>query len=346
MRAQQSLILKLLDLNKLIAILLFVIGLTTSSFANNTNVVSKSTSFSLPVSLTPSTKKINTHTYSEAFIKLFGKRDTVPPGVVMPFGIIKHLPPPPLILWFAGESNSGGLADNSLSTIPERAPRRIQIFNNTTLAGFDSLDVGYNNLEGHVGLNFVHDLAHGWELQIANRYAAGDFGARKVYIVKTGQGGSTISMWAVGGTYSAEAQTIEPYATAIDRIQAAIHLVDSIHGKMPDVVMLWSLGINDMGIATDATTFKNATKAVFQQFRDDLGIGDFPIITTQFQEINPTYDAVLADIPEEMANVYSIATTGAEISEVVAGAGSHWGYHGMKQIANDLVDFTLSILNN
>lgn len=263
----------------------------------------------------------------------------------MPLGIIKRMPPPPLIIWFAGESNSGGLADNSYGTLIEREPRNIKILNNTTLETFDALDVGTNNLVDHVGLNYVQALAHGWEVQIANRYDAHDFGARTVYIVKTGQGGTTINMWQPGNTYSAEAQTIEPFATAVERMEAAIHLVDSIHGKMPQIVMLWSLGINDMGIATDPDVYKDEVQAVFTQLRSAIGV-NFPIIQTQFQEIDTDYDTKITEISAALDDVYYISTEDAETSIVVDGVGTHWGYYGMKQIADDMVDLILSILNN
>ena len=258
----------------------------------------------------------------------------------MPLGIVKN--PPPLLIIMAGESNAGGLADNSEATASEVATRSIKILNNTTLTSFSFLNIGTNNLTGHVGLIYAENDAHGWELQIANRKDDGDFGARAVYLVKAGQGGTVIAEWADEATYNAESQTIEPYDVFIARVRAAINIVDSIHNRMPDVIMLWSIGINDAGIGTTTGTYKTAVKAVFNLMRTDIGI-DFPIIQTQFQSINTVYDAVINDITNEMTDVYAINTTGAETTQVFAGAGSHWGYTGMKQIADDMIDLILSI---
>ena len=52
-----------------------------------------------------------------------------------------------------GESNSGGYALNSEASPRELGRRRsVKILNNTTLATFDDLDIGVNNLVGHTGL--------------------------------------------------------------------------------------------------------------------------------------------------------------------------------------------------
>lgn len=258
-------------------------------------------------------------------------------------GLVSRMPGVPLIIIMAGESNAGGLAANSSATAPELATRTIKILNNTTLATFDFLNIGTNNLVNHVGLNYADNDAHGWELQLANSFDARAFGNRPVYIVKIAQGGTTAAMWADEATYSAESQTIEPFDVAIARIQAAIHLADSIHNKTPDVVMWWSLGINDIGIATDPGTYEDQVMAVFTAMRTEIGI-EFPIIQTQFQSIDNTLDASISNIATGLDDVYVVNTTGAETSQVFDGSGTHWGYTGMKQVASSLISLTLTIL--
>lgn len=260
-------------------------------------------------------------------------------------GVVSRLPHNnPVLIIMAGESNSGGLADNSLASAPEVAARNIKILNNTTLTSFDALDIGTNNLVDHVGLLFASSVAHGWELQLANRYDDGDFGNKTVYIVKAGQGGTTGAMWADEATYSAEAQTIEPYDTWVSRVQAALHLIDSIHHVVPQIVMWWSLGYNDIVAGTNVDVYKDEVQAVFTSMRTEIGI-DFPIIQTQFQSINTAYDTAIDDITGLLDDVYKISTSGAETSQTFCCTGNHWGYTGAKLVSDRFIDLTLTILH-
>jgi hypothetical protein len=244
----------------------------------------------------------------------------------------------------AGESNSGGLAGNSYAMSRELSVRSIKILNNSTLTSFDRLHIGVNNLIDHVGLNYAENDAHGWELGLANLYENRVFGNRNVYLIKTGQGGSQVLTWVEGHAYSAESQTIFPYTTFIARVQAGLHLVDSLeNGRTPDVVMLWSCGINDAGALTSTSIFKDTTIHVFNALRTAIGI-NFPIIQTQFQDITPVYDTKIAEIASELTDVYYISTAGYETTQVFAGAGYHWGYTGMKQMAAALTTIILSII--
>lgn len=254
-------------------------------------------------------------------------------------------PDPPILIVFGGESNSGGLADNTFATGPELAARNLTIFDNVGLASFDPLEVGVNNLVGHLGLIYAMNDAHGWELELANRYDDGDFGGRDVFLCKAGQGGTMVAMWADEATYSAESQTIEPFDVFIARVQAAIALIESQTGQTPDVFLFWSLGINDNGNGTPVATFKAAQKDVFDDIRAELGI-NLPIYMTQFQSMGSmtTYDVAIGEIASEMTDVTAINTTGAETAEVFAGPGSHWGYTGMKQVANSLINALISDL--
>jgi hypothetical protein len=252
----------------------------------------------------------------------------------------------PLLIVFAGESNSGGQAANSYATSGELAPRNLKILNNTTLASFDALDIGTNNLVGHVGLGYASASAHAWELELANQYDAGVFGSRPVYLVKAGQGGSIVNQWLVGGSYTAESTTIGPYSTFISRVNAAIPLVETLTGQTPDVVLFWSQGINDRDFASgDITTWTSKTQTVFSNMRTDLGL-TLPIFSTQFQgmtNLGP-FNTAIAGMESSVTNFHAIDTTGAETAQVFDGAGYHWGYTGAKAVANSLITALLSLL--
>jgi hypothetical protein len=257
-------------------------------------------------------------------------------------------PPPstgPLLIVFAGESNSGGLGDNTLLTTTEAGSRNLKLLNNTTLAGFDNLNIGANNnLIGHHGFDGTWH-AHGWENQLANRYDAGAFGTRTVYLAKCGQGGTKISEWGIGATYDG----ISPYTLFLNRVNAAVSLITTLEGEAPQIIIFWSQGIND-AVATPATgltTWKTATKAVFNQMRTDLGM-TAPIFTTQFQSITGAgdmsgYNSTIATMATEMSSIYVINTTGREVSQVLLAAGNHWGYTGLKGIADDLINAYLAL---
>lgn len=97
-----------------------------------------------------------------------------------------------LLVIINGESNSGGYALNSEALSSELLPRSaVQILDNTGLATWQDLDIGTNNLVGHSGLS--NGSTHGFELELANRAETDSFYNEPVYLVKTGQGGSTIA---------------------------------------------------------------------------------------------------------------------------------------------------------
>lgn len=245
--------------------------------------------------------------------------------------------PAPILLIKAGESNSGGIAPNSSATAPELAPRtEIQLLNNTTLSSFYDLDIGTNNLTGHAGLEYTATASHGWELQIANRVAAGDFGQIPIFMAFCGQGGTKIDQWAIGGTYN----SIQPYQLFINRVNAARNLIIAQTGRTPQMYMLWSLGINDGGVGTSVATWKAGVKNVFNQMRTDLGY-TLPIVMTLFNDIpeGATYNTAMTEIASELTHMYAVSTAGAtEIAD-----GYHWNYAGMKQVSNALTDV---IINN
>ena len=209
----------------------------------------------------------------------------------------------PLLIIFGGESNSGGLAPNSSATTLELSSRsEIKLFKNDTQDGFYNLDIGVNNLVGHVGLQYVATTAHGWELQLANRIALGDL-PNFTYVVKGGQGGSTAAMWIEGATYTAESNTVSPFNEFITRVNKARNLITLEKGVAPKLVLFWSQGINDRGIGTNQTIFKNAQKSIFNAIRTSLRY-KIPIIMTSFEFVTgidmSTVNTKIYEIENEM----------------------------------------------
>ena len=231
----------------------------------------------------------------------------------------------PILIIFTGESNSGGQALNVSATFSELLPRyKVRPLNNTTLK-FEDLHIGVNNNIGHTGgINSATN--HGWELQLAARCEAEDLPALPIFTCKTGQGGSTISQWNVGGAY---------YTTFLERVNAAIGMLAE-----PRVFVWYSQGINDSIAETAVTTWKSATIAHIDQIRTDLGITDLDFIVpylpgTGLETFNTAWD----EIDTADANVHVVSIDGAEM-----GDSYHWNYAGMKVIANNLIDKTLELL--
>lgn len=237
----------------------------------------------------------------------------------------------PLLIIIAGESNSGGIALNSYATSPELAKRKLKILNNSTLSSFDSLDIGSNNLVGHCGLQYAASTGHGLELQIANSYDSGYFGNRNVYLCKAGQGGTVISQWADEATYTAET-TVEPYDIYFERVDSAIAIITR-NDTIPRCILIWSQGINNGG--GYPTSWKNGTKSLFTDMRSQ--ITSLPIYITRFDSMSDYYYTQMTEIASELSDIAIISSAGCETSQVVAGAGFHWGYTGMKVLARRLI---------
>lgn len=224
-----------------------------------------------------------------------------------------------LLIVFSGESNSGGDALNSAATSAELLPRSVQILNNQTL-DFDSLRIGVNNLLGHSGYECCTATKHGWELGIANAYDSNTFNGRLVKIVKTGQGGSTMSQWGESSNYW-------------DTMQLRVDTALSLLGGNPEVVLFYSQGINDILASTSTATWKSLTKAHIQKIRAKYG--NIKIVMTDFHII-PTieaYNATMAEIASEEGNMWIINTSAASYSDVY-----HWDYAGMKYIASLMIN--------
>lgn len=234
----------------------------------------------------------------------------------------------PLII-FTGESNSGGYALNSQATAPEVAPRSaVQILNNTTLL-FEALDIGTNNLLGHEGLS--SGPTHGLELMLANRVEAGTFVPAPCYLVKTGQGASTIANWAVGGFYG----STNCWQTFQDRVDEAINLITTATGTPPTPYIFYSQGINDAIAGTDVNTWKTATLAHFDKIRAKYG-ANVPIVMTKLTAPYPVYNAAIEDLAGQRSDLFFVETLDATTRDT-----NHWDYAGMKLISGRMQDVLL-----
>lgn len=223
----------------------------------------------------------------------------------------------PLII-FNGESNSGGYADNNDLTTQQKIPRpAVQIFNNSTLT-FEPLQIGVNNIISHAGLT---NATHGWEHGLANAVEAGLFtGFSSVYLVKTGQGGSTIAQWATGSAY------LNAY---ISRIQTAKQLILN-SGKIPLPFIWYSQGINDRIAGTDATQWKTNTIAHFKNLRQYIGYA--PIIEPAFMADQGSYNSYLTDIQATEKYFFVVSSDGAGLRDA-----NHWNTQGMALLASRMV---------
>lgn len=172
----------------------------------------------------------------------------------------------------AGESNSGGMASNSLLTADQLQPQsQVQIWNNTT-STFQPLQIGTNNLLGHTGI--TDNSAHGIERGLARDIRNG-LNLPEAYLVKSGQGGSTIAQWAVGDPSGY-------LATLTSRYNAANAALVS-RGFTVRPVLIWMQGINDAGAGTPVATWRTATQAHFVRMRTLMGSTLpilFPLIMT------------------------------------------------------------------
>jgi len=224
----------------------------------------------------------------------------------------------PLVI-ITGESNSGGYAVNADATVAELSARPgVQILNNNSLL-FEDLDIGTNNLIGHAGL--PENATHGFELGLANSVDASEWPNTPVYLVKTGQGGSTISQWTVGSPY---------WTTFNQRVTAAVNNLTA-NGKTPMVYILYSHGINDALLGTPVATWKNDTIAHLAKIR--RAVGPSAILMTRL--MSPAYDTYNTAIDEIAAAddlTLAIDVTGATLRDA-----NHWDYAGMKLIASRMV---------
>lgn len=231
-----------------------------------------------------------------------------------------------------GESNSGGIAQNSLATAGELAPRSaVQIMSLTSGNFlFEDIDIGTNNLRDHSGLEGYYSTSHGLELQLTNSIEANEFPDHtQAYLVKTGHGGSQIAQWNVGGTY---------WTKFLQRTAAAKTQLPSDR----QWVVWFSLGINDAIAGTATSTWKTAVVAHINKIKADLP--GAIVVMTEFQSMPagsgyPTYNAVIREIAAEQPDVYSVDSTGAGTD-----GANHWYYAGMKLMAARMATTTKTAL--
>lgn len=243
---------------------------------------------------------------------------------IIPVSILAQSPTTSLVFVFTGESNSGGVAPNTNTAPGELAPiPQVQILNNLTFK-FEDLDIGTNNNIDHWGLTCCD--THGFELQLANSVKIDAFAKNpQVYLVKTGQGLSSLSAWSVGGTF---------WTKFLQRINAAKSLLPT-----PKQWVVWySLGINDYLSGTPVNTFKTLTIAHLNKIKAELP--GAIIIITQFQSMGDIYTATLAQIASTEPNVYVVDSTGAALDS----SGYHWTHAGYKTIASRMVTITNNVL--
>lgn len=255
---------------------------------------------------------------------------------VNPLGRSLKKPRASLFLFF-GESNSGGLGLNSdLSAAELLARPLVQILDNTTPAnGFDSLDIGTNNLLGHTGLTGVSDGAgstyeltrHGWESDLANSAERGEWGSSAVYLVKTGAGGSVLSQWNTGGAY---------FTTLTTRITSAVNALKAA-GYEVDVFGMCSIGINDHIATLTANDYKTALLDYIARVRAIVagltGVPSMPITFTLLPADRATYNVKLYEIAAADPLFFLIDTATAPLQV----DGNHWTSGGMKIIGERML---------
>ena len=148
-----------------------------------------------------------------------------------------------------------------------------------------------------------------------------------VYLVKTGQGASTIAQWYVGGTY---------WTKFLQRTSAA-----KTQLQQPQWIVWYSLGLNDIAAGTPVATWKTA---VLEHLgRIQTALPGCVIVMTEFQSIpidNPSYDTAIQEIAASSPTIVSINTAGAGTVN-----GNHWSYSGFKNtVVPRMIAATLGLI--
>jgi len=229
-----------------------------------------------------------------------------------------------------GESNSGGIGLNSDATPAELAANScLQIMNLTSgLFGFESLQLGVNNLRDHTGLESHYDTCHGLENALANSVESGVFkNHSQVYLIKTGQGGSVISEWAVGAPSGY-------WTKFLRRVNAGKTQLPSDR----QWVVWFSLGINDAIAGTPVSVWKTNTIAHLNKIKAELP--GALIVMTQFQSMTGgvsmvEFNQAIAEIAASEANVFAVDSSGAALRDTY-----HWSYAGLKTVGNLMSETT------
>lgn len=229
----------------------------------------------------------------------------------------------------AGESNSGGFAENSEATPHELSARaEVQIFNNTSEV-FEDLDVGTNNLIDHTGL--TDNATHGIEIGLANAVEAGRLADDELFLVKSGQGGSKIAEWADGHASGYR-------ATLFDRVDTAVGLLDAAMEDY-ELVLFWTQGVNDNANGTNAATWQSATEAFFADFRTRYG-ANTKIVMTRFDypmdNTSRSYNDEMEAIAGDDENLRLINTNWLPLRQ--SSPFVHWNHQSFLVIADRFID--------
>lgn len=231
---------------------------------------------------------------------------------------------PPLVFVITGESNSGGIGKNSDASPGEMASHpSVQIMNLTSgNFEFEDLKPGVNNLRDHHRLENFYTDHHGLELGLAKAVEAGKFpGHRKVYLIKTGQGGSRISQWS-------ETDSSGFWKKFVQRIEAGKRQLP----KNSQWVVWMSLGINDGNDAAPIETWRKEMRAHLARIKSQLP--GAVVVMTQFQSMGyPDINRAIAEIAAEDPDVVAVDSTGTTLRDKY-----HWDYEGLKTMANRMVD--------
>jgi len=230
-----------------------------------------------------------------------------------------------LLLIFNGESNSGGETPNTSATPAELAPRsNVQILNNSSFL-FEDLDIGTNNTIDHFGITCC--TKHGWELEVANQVVANpSIYTDTLFLIKTGQGGSTIDQWKVNcGAYC---DTNDNWIGNFYRRVNASRTLFQRSDVLP--VIFLSIGINDLLAGTRNDSFQIKLYRHINTLRA-ITRSTTPVILTKFNGTNTRYNNTLDSVANNMglSKVYTIESTDATLSDPY-----HWSYSGMKTITN------------
>lgn len=248
---------------------------------------------------------------------LTGDESGSTPGVALPVsggsGVGATLVP---VILSSGESNSGGRGSNADLSSAEKLPRpAVQILNNYTFE-FEDLHIGVNNTLDHQDIPDGSGL-HGWEAGLADSVESGLWQSDQVYLIKAGQGSSTIANWNVAGVY---------YGKLVARVEAAkVHF--EAEGLTPVWYVWWSQGINDSLVGTTAAVWKAKTIDLWGRFRSLLGFA--PIAVTEiFSEYGP-YNTAISELAQREIGVSVI-----ESSDLVKASGDayHWNSASLKTL--------------
>lgn len=266
-------------------------------------------------------------------LEVIGVSATGAPGA-RPFSVTTQeiadlSPADPIPLFIFGlESNSGGYALNSDPTPEELEPREMLTILNNANFELQAMEIGVNNLIDHAGL--VNNATHGLENGLANTLAIGRFNVPEAYLVKCGQGGSTIAQWSVGNPTGY-------WATLVERVEDIRAQLDLL-GINYQPIMFYSQGINDIIASTNPVTWKAATIEMLGRIRTLFEDPEMPIYITNFtdpplQAMDESYNDEIDEICAEVDFTYLLDTSDTTARDI-----NHWDYEGFIKIAERFVD--------